>query len=282
MLVEVILIVLVLCALVVASITDIRSREVPDWVSYMLIAAAFVVRLWYAFSSQHWSFFGFGVLGFALASAIGLVLFFSKQWGGGDAKLLMGFGVVFATNPSWYASPIPLFVAVLFNLVVVGAVYGIVASLLLAFVHHREFMKSFMVVGHNKWLRLAKVVGLLVAVGLYLFVTFADVVAGWILLVIASILVVYPWLLQVMKAVEQACLVKKVPVAKVTEGDWLVDDAVRKRFAIPSYGIEAKQLKKLQSSKIAFVVVKEGIPFVPALLVAVVVSLVFGFWLPVF
>ncbi|HLD12996.1 MAG TPA: hypothetical protein VJB87_05410, partial [Candidatus Nanoarchaeia archaeon] len=92
----------------------------------------------------------------------------------------------------------------------------------------------------------------------------------------------YPWLLQAMKAVEQTCLLRKIPVAKVTEGDWLVDNALRKKFGIPSWGIEVKQIKKLQVSNIKQVWVKEGIPFVPALLLAVIVSLVFGFWLPLF
>ncbi|HLD12292.1 MAG TPA: prepilin peptidase, partial [Candidatus Nanoarchaeia archaeon] len=192
MVVDILLIILVLVALLVAAITDLRSREVPDWVSYMLIAGALLIRLWYAFTSGFWSYFFFGLAGLGVGVLLGLGLFFSKQWGGGDAKLLMGFGVVFATNPFWYTSNVPFYVAFLFNMIVVGALYGLIASVLLGLVHYHDVARAMADLGKKKWLRFAKIVSLIVAVGIYLFVVMADIVAGWMLLVIASIIVVYP------------------------------------------------------------------------------------------
>ncbi|MFP4424541.1 MAG: prepilin peptidase [Candidatus Woesearchaeota archaeon] len=80
--------------LVVSSYTDFKTREVPDWVSIGLIFTALGGRI--IFSFYHGlNYFLEGMFGFAFFFAVAAFLFYTGQWGGGDAKLLMGLGAAF-------------------------------------------------------------------------------------------------------------------------------------------------------------------------------------------
>jgi Flp pilus assembly protein protease CpaA len=71
-----------------AARQDIRSREIPDWVPLTLVGWAVVA------TAMHWnaiSWPAFGV-GLGIGLAVGILLFASGGFGGGDAKLLIALG----------------------------------------------------------------------------------------------------------------------------------------------------------------------------------------------
>src|SRR3989338_1811145 len=99
MIVDYFLIAVGLTGLFFASLFDLKTREVPDWISYALVVSGLGLRLLAALSGAPWSYFLYGVLGAGLLFAFGMTMYYTRQWGGGDAKLFMGLGAVFATNP---------------------------------------------------------------------------------------------------------------------------------------------------------------------------------------
>ena len=72
MVLDVTLIIITLIALLVASYSDIRTREVPDWLNYGLIFTAFGIRTIFSFKLG-WEIILGGVLGFLV---LGLRYFF--------------------------------------------------------------------------------------------------------------------------------------------------------------------------------------------------------------
>ena len=74
-----------------------------------------------------------------------------------------------------------------------------------------------------------------------------------------------------------------VHVDKLTEGDWLVADAVDSSGKTivdrKNTGLETSDIKKLKESNIKQVLVKIGLPFVPGLLIGTIITLVF--WNPI-
>ena len=88
----------VLISLIIASITDIKTREVPDWLNYGLIVFGLGSRLIYSIALSDFSFFLYGLTGFLVFFIIANIMFYSAQWGGGDSKLLMGLGAVIGLN----------------------------------------------------------------------------------------------------------------------------------------------------------------------------------------
>ena len=81
-----------LIGLLIATMTDIKTREVPDWLSYSLIVIGLGVRLIYSLFEWNFSYVLFGFIGFGIFFLIALFMYYTKQWGGGDSKLLMGLG----------------------------------------------------------------------------------------------------------------------------------------------------------------------------------------------
>ena len=69
----------------------------------------------------------------------GILLYLARQWGGGDTKLLMALGALFGTRPFFVPAStfsFPFLAVLLINIAIVGALYGLCASLILA--AHRE------------------------------------------------------------------------------------------------------------------------------------------------
>ncbi|MEK6879704.1 MAG: A24 family peptidase, partial [Nanoarchaeota archaeon] len=140
---EIIVISTALIGLIIATFTDLKFREVPDYLSYILIASGFGFRFFYSALSNNWYYFLYGFLGFMAAFLVGLILYLTKQWGGGDTKLLMGLGVIFATRP-YFVNDDSLFLLNLFlNIFLAGALYGIGYGIYLALKHKNSFTKEF-------------------------------------------------------------------------------------------------------------------------------------------
>jgi Flp pilus assembly protein protease CpaA len=79
---------------VLATIQDLKTREVPDSLSSGLIALGFAMALVRWALGDGWGVVVNSALGFGFGYGIGAALYFLRQWGGGDAKLLAGLGAM--------------------------------------------------------------------------------------------------------------------------------------------------------------------------------------------
>lgn len=124
--------------LLAASYTDIRTREVPDELSIIYVVAALFLRLAYSLYAGQPAFFlePLGIM--VLFGAFAYGLFLTKQWGGGDLLIFLGIGMSFGTLPddlrSFFSpilAPWPFWLTLILNLVLVGAIYGTLALLVI-------------------------------------------------------------------------------------------------------------------------------------------------------
>ncbi len=278
----VILSVVILFGLIVATITDLKTREVPDWVSYGLIGIGLGLNL--LFSLVYWNYWFFvnSLAGFLVFFILALIMFYSAQWGGGDSKVLMGLGALIGLDIRF--TGFPFLVSFIINILLVGAVYGIIWSFVLAFRNFKSFYKEF-----RKIQRSVKVVRLrvyvVVFVLLMLVLSFLNrgtiFLSLFLSLLLIGLVTFYLWIF--VKAIEKTCMIKAVKPSKLTEGDWIVEDVKvnGKRICGPKdLGIEKKQISKLvgfyKRGKVKKILIKEGIPFVPSFLIAYVLTLFFG------
>jgi prepilin peptidase CpaA len=79
-----------LIPLTIGAALDLRSREIPDWISLSILVCALVGTAAGA-SSHGWSTLA---LGFALGCLVGAGLFALVGLGGGDAKIVAALGAV--------------------------------------------------------------------------------------------------------------------------------------------------------------------------------------------
>src|SRR3989338_8291181 len=155
-----ILVVLGLVGLFVASVADLRTREVPDWLSYGLIASGVMLRLLHSSIYGVWEYAGYGLLGFVMMMGFGCLMFYARQWGGGDAKIMMGVGALYATRPFFVPSHvIPFLGLVVVNILMVGMVYGVAYGVWLAVKNKKSFVKVVKEESRKKGTVVLKVVG---------------------------------------------------------------------------------------------------------------------------
>jgi Flp pilus assembly protein protease CpaA len=122
---------------VLATIQDLKTREVPDSLSSGMIVLGFAMALVRWALGDGWGVVVNSALGFGFGYGIGALLYFSRQWGGGDAKLLAGFGALLGFFSSESA------IAVGFSMTgIVVASFVVVATLALAYLSRYEGRRS--------------------------------------------------------------------------------------------------------------------------------------------
>lgn len=274
------IILLCIIALLIGAITDIKTREVPDWLNYSLVAAGFGIRLIWALAMRDIWVLLYGVFGFLVFLAFAYLMFYTGQWGGGDSKMLIGLGALIGLDFKLET----FMISFLVNMMFIGALYGILWSSILAFKNKNSFVKAFKGFMLEKSIMLWRRAVLIISLALLAAVFFApDLFAKLLLLVIVFVMIVMVYLFTFVKAVEKAAMLKYVAPVQLTEGDWIVKDIYvdGKYVAGPKdLGIEKKQIRKLvelyKKGKIKKILIKDGIPFVPSFLIAFIATLIFG------
>ena len=94
MIINTVINIIITTALLIGSYTDIKKREVPDWLNYSLIFSGLGLRLMYSLATFDYSYLAFGLFGLAVMLIFALFMFYTGQWGGGDSKMLMGLGAL--------------------------------------------------------------------------------------------------------------------------------------------------------------------------------------------
>ncbi len=278
-----------LLALLFASVTDFRRREVPNMLSYGLILFALLFNVYLLVATRQVFPFLNSLASFLIVLALSSALFYSGTWGGGDSKLLMGLSLIFPLNlfpfPIDYVhllhSPIVNF---FINAIFIGALYGLTFTFCLAFKNWKKVSKGFNEFNLKyKHLEFVLLTFLIFA----FFLTWLSVVKIPSLFFASSLIMSFSFIIlfsilfyAFMKSVEESVLIKKVEPSKLTEGDWIVGEVKYKNKVIASskdLGVsdaQINELKRLYKNKaIKKVMVKEGIPFVPGLLLTYLLTL---------
>ena len=284
--IQFILIVAIIFGLIAGTFFDLKTREIPDWINYSLIFFGFGVRIFY--SVYLYSFMPIieGALGFAVFFVIGMLMFYTGQWGGGDTKLLMGIGTLMGLGINF--SEVPLIASFFINLLLVGACYGLLWSVVLAIKHKEEFNVSFK--ENNQMIKIIRRFILITSALILIPVFIAEsmiIKTLFVALAIIPISTLYIWIFA--KSVEQSCMFKKVKPRYLTEGDWIQDDIKigrKKVYSKKDLGVSKKQIQELKryysEGKIGKITVKEGIPFVPSFFIAYLITLFLGSWFMMF
>lgn len=263
--------------LAVAAYVDMRILEVPDWLNYSGIGIGIGIHL--IFSAQLWSWKPIvsSLAGFAIGFAIACIMYYTGQWGGGDAKLLMALGALIGFQPDKLAFG----ASYLVNLLIVGGAWGLLWSTGLAIGNAKRFWKTFMALRHKPGYARLRIMSLITAAVL-IIASFVMVEFQLELVGLALLSYVLCYLTIFVKSIELCCMHKWVTPDKLTEGDWLMHAIkVGKNQVIPGkLGLEKKQvnlIKKLYAQKkIDKVLVKYGIPFAPAFLIAFIFTVSLG------
>jgi Flp pilus assembly protein protease CpaA len=248
---------LFLIGIIVASLQDLKRREVDNWLNLFLLIAGFIFIFYRAIFEKDVSLIF--QAGFALVVMFALMNLFyhGRVFAGGDAKLLVAM-TAFFIGVNFNITLINIGVFLLF-LMISGSIYGLLYSVVLYAKDfkkvNREIKKGF----SDLWVRYVILLGVLLFVFSYV---------DWLFLLPAVLMLLLPVLYVFAKGLETISMVKSVSGKNLREGDWLVDDIkVGKRIIKADWdGLSLKDIELLKSKK--NIKIKDGLPFVPAFLIA--------------
>lgn len=264
------LFVLAIVYLIIASYEDIKKTEVANWVTYSFAVFALAYRAVYSVIHGDYKFLMFGVLGFLVFYVIGNLFYYAKAFGGADVKLLRGIGVVLPYKGYWDLLALPF--GFIFLLFLIAFVYTLIYSLFIVFRNWKKFKSEFGILfGKNKLLIIISgIAGVLVLMAsmVYLY--------GMIGGVISLFLLVMPLLYVYLKAVDNCMILLKRP-GELREGDWIVRDVKLKGYIVRNtvHGLSARDIVMLRKANKS-INVKNGVPFVPAILISLIVMVFFS------
>jgi Flp pilus assembly protein protease CpaA len=227
-----------LVAILIGTITDLKTREVPDWVNFSLIALGLGYALIKTIVFWDALYLIASVAGLIAFVAIGMGMFYTGQWGGGDSKMLMGIGASIglsvADYSSWLVMP-PFLLDFLVYSLVAGALYGLAWSIGLAWMNRKEFIKRF-----TEELKEAQKVKAWLLAGGIIGTGLALLMEGQTRILLLSgifvtLLTFYAFLF--IKAIEGSCMIKNVRPEQLTEGDWIADEIVLDKKTFLKKGI---------------------------------------------
>jgi len=255
------LFVLALIFIIFAVVQDLRSREIANWLNWSLIIFALGFRFFYSLFSGEWNFVLQGIIGFGIFFVLGNALYYSHVFAGGDAKLMIALGAILPFSNNLFAN-LKIFILFFFLFLIVGAIYGLIMTVIFSFRKWRDFRKEFFKrFRKGIWLICG---GLVFSIGV-LCLSFMDAIFIWL----GLILFVLPYLYFYSKAVDEVCMVREVSVLQLTEGDWLYEDVKVKGKVIKANwdGLDIKDIELLKKEK-KKVLVRYGIQFAPVFLIS--------------
>lgn len=254
--------------IVVASLQDLKRREVDNWLNLFLLVASLAFVFFGAFLTGETDVI-FHVGFFLVVMFLIMNLFYyGRVFAGGDAKLLFAMSAFFLGATFW-DSMINIGIFSLF-LMVAGSFYGLCYSGVLWFQNRDRVNKEMRkILGENRWL-----FGILFVSVVLMFGGFND----FIFLLFGICLGVFPFLYVFAKGLENVSMVRGVLGSELREGDWLVEDVMAGKKVIKADwdGLSLEDIGLLKRKR--RVLIKEGLPFVPAFLIAFIGYFFFRDW----
>src|SRR3990172_8861469 len=239
------LFILALIWIIFATIQDLRTTEIANWIGFSLIIFALGFRLFYSlFAGNGLGFFYQGVLGLAIFFVLGNILYYGKMFAGGDAKLFIVMGAILPFSEDFFVN-IKNFMLFFIIFLLVGAVYSMIASTWLCFKNYKRFKGEFKKQFKEKKKLIILITSLAIIISLFgLFI-------NTFLLYLAILIFLLPYLYIYAKSVDETAMVKKINAHQLREGDWLYRDLRIKGSVIKATwdGLSRKEIYLLRKHK---------------------------------
>lgn len=265
--------------LLAAAIFDFKTREIPDWLSYSLTAIVILAYLTASLQESSFSPLLWSILTALLFAILALLLYFTRQWGGGDVKLFIALGAAFPRYPAELLAilnpdlslPFPLII--LINLAVIAVLYSLLYLIILILQHQKQFNQEIKKHPYKK-LKL-----LIIFAALLILIFTWRSPQQFLAITLIILLLLFPYLLAATKSIEKVAMLKEISIRDLSPGEWLAEDIHihnRKLISHAQPELTSHHIALLKKHNIKSVKVKLGIPFAPTFFLSLLLSLLFG------
>lgn len=246
-----------------AGLWDLKTTEVPDQIPAVMIISG--ISYWFieAASSGNYEPLLFSIAAGSMLLVIGLALYKKGQWGGADAWILAAIGYMIP----FYNSEL-FIISYIFNFFVISAAYMIIYALLLGFFHKNvlSFLKADLRKNKRYFLIPFAALALFAALTFYFIsLGYAVNTAAPLQIFAALFLLLLFW--RYAKVVEEKVFKRRIPTSRLKAGDVLEE--------MNWVGLTKQQVASIRKRK-KYVVIKEGVRFVPVFFLTLLATLLFG------
>jgi len=255
-----------LIGIIIATLQDLKRREIDFWLCKILLFGGVVYVIFYSILNNSVLHIAYLALALLVLFIFKNVFYYSRIFAGGDANLLFSLSAFFV-GMGVLTTMINISIYLLI-LLLSGAIYG---TLALLYIYFRNFKKT------NKKLgpKLRKI-HYPIILGISIILILLGKLSSFI--GIAGILLaLYPLLFLFSKTLEEELMVKSKSPSQLQEGDWLARDVKLKNGKTIKYswdGLSKKDIGLIRKDK-RQVMVKNGLPFAPAFLLAHILYWIF-------
>ncbi len=245
-----------------AGLYDLKTTEVPEEIPVLMIS--FGLFYWFVYALTIGDFYPL-LLSISLGTlllALGILAYKKGQWGGADAWILasIAYMVPLIGGEVFMLSFLP-------NFLIVGALYTIIYAIALGLKNPKVFNYFLSDLKSNAKFFILPVFFLIVSILTYTI----QGVDTFLKLAILFLLIIAFW--RYGKVIESHVFRKKIPASELKEGD-VVEGMIWRGLGEP----EINEIRK----KKKYVVIKEGVRFVPAFPLALLVTIIYGSLLFIF
>lgn len=247
-----------------AAVQDLKTQEISNWLNFSLIAFGLSYRSFYSILTKDGMFFLSGLIGFAVFFVLAYIFYYSRVFAGGDAKLMMGFGVILPYSD--FGSLLYMGIFFIISLFTGGAIYSLFYS---GYIVTRNFDKFWERFGKSiKKTKVLTLIFFIAGIAGFLF----NFYFGIMLLGILLAYLLYIYILALDK-----CMIRLVDAKDLREGDWLEENVrIGGRWIKKSvHGLSINEIKLLKKAR-KKTLVKDGIPFSPAFLISLIMVFFFS------
>ncbi len=256
-----------LTVLTFAAISDLKKREVPNFLSFFILFSAIGIRMISFVYNPSLNAAIEPLFGLIFALPVAFALYYLKQWGGADAKLFIALGIALGWSQERFS-----IINFSLLLLVAGGLYGI-ASLLYLAIKQRKKLDFRKELKKRKKSFLFAIFATLTII--LLSFKFIQILPFALLPILAFFAFIFA------KKIDKL-FIKKIPPEKLVEGDWITQTCKegKKIICTPKTIATKKIIKKLialkKKKKINYIKIKEGIPFIPPFLIAFILLYFFN------
>ncbi len=248
-----------------AVVQDIKTKEIFNWISFSLIIFALTFRFFYSvLEGDNFTFFYMGLIGLGIFFLLGNLLYYSRVFAGGDAKLMIALGTILPIYPDIFQN-LEIFFSFFVVFLLAGFFYTLITSAFLFIKNFDLFKKEV-----SKQFKKTKII-----IGALTFLSIILLLLGFlwnlffilgVLLFITSYLYIYS------KSIDEACMIKKVKAKDLEEGDWLYSDIRVGNKVIKATwdGLSERDIREIRKKK-REVKIRDGIPFSPVFLISLII-----------
>jgi len=257
-----------------AGYKDLKTTEFPDWLPYGIIVSVLAVRAVFTFIYGDFWILGSSLLIGGLFLAMGLTLYYAKQWGDGDAWLLGAIGFAWPGIAGMSQIPVtmvPFPLTMLLNFFLLSFIYLIVYSVALGFRNRKAVKKFFRDLRGDLYSIKIVTAGFAVAcisLATYLYI-YTPIPASFIMTLFMFPLFLLGLLIFMRygRFVENNLFKKEIAVGDVQLGDVPVGS----KWKV----MTEKELAKLKK-KGGKIWIKEGVRFAPVFIITILITVLYG------